>query len=181
MKKLLIGIAVAAACNQALAEGYVGVGGGMGFVTYDQKAAVSDDDSALSYKVFAGYSFNRNLALEGGYQHFTDFGQTNVGSISELAGYAVYIDLIGTIPMGEQWGLFGRLGLAGTTLEGDIAGTVGTKAHDTGPRLGAGAQFNFGKSFGVRAEWERTFKVGSNDTTGETDIDVVGASLLYRF
>jgi len=181
MKKQLIGIVLVAACNQAMAEGYVGLGGGLGYVVYDNLATVSNDDVAISYKVFAGYSFDRNWAIETGYQQFTDFGQTGAAGTTEFSGYAVYIDLIGTIPLGEQWGIFGRLGLAGSTLEGDLPGTVGTKAHDTGPHVGAGIQYNFAKNLSVRAEWEWTVKFGSNDTTGEMNMNVAGASLLYRF
>ena len=49
--------------------------------------------------------------------------------------------------------------------------------------LGLGAQYNFTPSVGLRLEWERYFEVGGKDatSTGEADIDLITAGLVFKF
>ena len=47
--------------------------------------------------------------------------------------------------------------------------------------FGLGASADIAKNFAVRVEWERFLNVGDKDTTGQSDIDLVSASLVFRF
>jgi hypothetical protein len=47
--------------------------------------------------------------------------------------------------------------------------------------LGAGVSINFGRKIALRAEYERHFDVGDEDTTGTSDIDMFSASMVFRF
>jgi len=47
--------------------------------------------------------------------------------------------------------------------------------------LGLGAQYNLSKSVGLRAEWERYFDVGDADSTGEMDVDLISAGVVFKF
>ena len=45
-------------------------------------------------------------------------------------------------------------------------------------------QYNFTKSVGLRVEWERYFEVGSsnfNGGTGEADVDLISAGVVFKF
>jgi len=44
-----------------------------------------------------------------------------------------------------------------------------------------GAQYNFTKTVGLRAEWERYFNVGDPDSTRESEIDMITAGVIFKF
>jgi len=193
MKKLLICAAVASACSSALAGGYVGFGAPGAVVWHDQATTNGTDKQELAYaaKVFVGYAFSNRLAVESGYQYLDSMSRSvpGVGTV-DIGASAVFLDLVGTFHPWEKIGLFGKVGLAWTTLESDSTSptqpaSANASVHETGPRLGAGAQYDFGNNFSLRGEWERTFKIGSNDSgnlaVSEMDVDVLNITVLYRF
>ena len=47
--------------------------------------------------------------------------------------------------------------------------------------FGAGGQFNISERFGIQLEWDRYVEVGSEDITGESDIDLFALGLRYNF
>jgi opacity protein-like surface antigen len=77
----------------------------------------------------------------------------------------------------------------GCGVKGTIAApSVSVADTDLEWTLGLGGQYNFTKSVGMRVEWERFFNVGSSpsnatagQTTGEADIDLISAGLVYKF
>ena len=58
---------------------------------------------------------------------------------------------------------------------------VSESSSGADPVYGLGVQYDFTDKFGLRGEWMRYSNVGDSDTTGQTDVDVMGVSLLYRF
>jgi OOP family OmpA-OmpF porin len=65
---------------------------------------------------------------------------------------------------------------------GSIAGASNNVGDtDVAWSLGLGGQYNLSKSVGLRVEWERYFKVGDQDTTGETDVDLISAGVVFKF
>jgi hypothetical protein len=113
-------LAMSGAANAA--GGYLGVGFGQSSVDVepvyyfiDATTSVSDTDTA--FKIFGGYEFNRNIALEGGYTYFGEFGvdyralySSYFESYKTNAG-AFYVAAVGSIPLGPV-SLFGKAGLA---------------------------------------------------------------------
>ena len=197
MKRLLVASALAATCLSAHAEGgYFGVGFGQGSVTFDPVnipgVSVTEDDKSSSFKIFGGYEFNKYFAAELGYHEFGSFSQTltsggSMGKV-ELKGHGFFLDLVGKLPLSDSFSLFGKIGLAQTTLDATYTLTgifVGccsnASASETDPRFGLGAQYNFNRQFGGRIEYERTKNVGDPNTTGEGDIDYLGIALTYMF
>jgi OmpA-OmpF porin, OOP family len=151
--------------------------------------ATTKDETDFSYKFFAGYQMNRYFAVEGGVFNLGEYSFTTTtvpaatlnGSLKNHRGGN--LDLVGRIPIGEQFSVFARLGVQ-TSKTTDLFG--GTAVAATAPsknrtdyKAGAGAEFDFTKNVGVRAEWER-YRVGDG-FNGKLDVDVVSASLLYRF
>lgn len=161
------------------------VGSGVTSVT------VSDTDRDTGYKLFGGYQFNRNFAVEGGAFYLGNFGfkattvpaGTLTGNIN-LRG--VNLDLVGTLPITENFSVFGRVGANYTQARDSFSGTGAVSVlnpspseYDTNPKIGLGIQYAFTDSLAMRAEVER-YRV--NDAVGSKgDIDLVSLGLVYRF
>lgn len=196
MKKLLIAASIAVAAMSAnvhAANWYLGLSAGEAKVSFDAldvpPISTSEDTKASSYKVFGGYNFNTNFALEGGYQNTESFSQTATFASStakvELDGSGFFIDAVGKIPTAENFTLYGKFGFSRTKLKakGFLDGVFAAELteYETNPRFGLGAQYEMTKEFGVRLDAERTFNVGDSDTTGESDVDYLGLGLVLKF
>jgi OOP family OmpA-OmpF porin len=160
---------------------------GGGFTT----TTISNDDSDTGYKLFAGYKFNRNFALEGGYFDLGRFGYTATtvpaGTLSgniKLKG--VNLDAVGILPINEKFSAFGRFGVnyakASDSFSGSGAVTVGNTSpskSEANYKFGAGLQYDFTPALGMRLEAER-YRI--NDAVGsKSDVDLLSAGLVYRF
>ena len=160
---------------------------GGGFAT----SSISHDDSDTGYKLFAGYKFNRNFALEGGYFDLGRFGYSATtvpagtlnGSI-KLRG--LNLDAVGILPINQKFSAFGRIGVNYAEAKDSFSGTGAVAVTNPNPskreanlKLGLGLQYDFTRSVGVRAEVER-YRI--NDAVGSKgDIDMISAGLIYRF
>jgi OOP family OmpA-OmpF porin len=158
-----------------------------GFVTTE----FTNDERHFSYKGFVGYEFNKYLALEGGYFDLGNFdfsARTQppgrlTGNI-ELDGFN--IDAVLSLPFTQKFSLFGRLGVNRAKASDTFTGTGAVNVLDprrdereNNVKLGAGLQYDFTPSFGMRIEGER-YRV--SDAVGNRgDIDVATLGLLFRF
>jgi OOP family OmpA-OmpF porin len=161
-------------------------------------ASCSAKDTSTAAKLFGGYQFNQYVAFEAGYVDlgkFTisankptnPFGFTADAS-DKASGFS--IDAVGTWSITPQLGVLGRIGFFRWTLDasatlstqfaGGANGSASEKATGTDADFGVGVKYDFNKSLGVRAEFQR-FKSIGNDNTGKADIDLISASFVYRF
>lgn len=153
--------------------------------------SIADEDRDLGYKIFGGYQFNKNFALEGGYFDLGKFGFTATtvpaGTLNgniKLKG--LNLDAVGTLPITEKFSAFGRVGVnyAEATDAFTGAGSVSVtnpnpSKRDTNLKLGLGLQYAFNESLAMRAEVER-YRI--NDAVGhQGDVDLVSVGLIYRF
>ena len=154
-------------------------------------SSITNDDSDTGYKIFAGYKFNKNFALEGGYFDLGKFGfaattagpGTLNGSI-KLQG--INLDAVGILPVGQGFSLFGRAGVNYAQARDSFSGTgpvnvsnPSPSKNDTNYNFGLGLQYDLNKSVGMRLGAER-YRV--NDAVGNRgDIDLFSAGLVYRF
>ena len=155
------------------------------------------DDSDTGFGATLGYQVNENFATELSYVDLGEVtydannAQASPGNesfaLSSSAAGPVF-SLLGILPVGERFQVYGRAGLALMDVEGEAAGTVGdvvTRDSASTTRsnfmFGAGGQFNIGDRFGVLLEWDRYVEVGSEDITGEADIDLFALGLRYNF
>jgi OOP family OmpA-OmpF porin len=154
--------------------------------------SISDNDSDTAYKLFGGYQFNKNFALEGGYFNLGQFGYTATtvpaGTLNgNIKLQGLNIDAVGMLPLADKFSVFGRLGLQYAQAKDDFSstGAVATPA-DPNPsknsgsyKAGVGVQYDFTESLGMRVEAER-YRV--NDAIGNTgDVDLYSVGLVYRF
>lgn len=153
--------------------------------------SMSKDESDTAYKLFGGYQFNRNFAIEAGYFDLGSFGYTaNTTPAGTLNGrikiQGLNLDLVGTLPISERLSVIGRIG-AQTARSRDTfsaTGAVGLananpRKNDVNFKLGLGLQYEFSESFLVRAEAER-YRI--NDAIGNIgDVNLYSVSLVFPF
>jgi OOP family OmpA-OmpF porin len=148
------------------------------------------DSHDTAWKLFGGYQFNENFAVEAGYHDLGRFkGVTAVTApaASTVSGrwdvYGGSVAAVGIYPVFNRFSVFGKAGLALTRLKVDVPTTIpfspsGTRVQ---PLLGVGVRFDATKAIGLRAEFERFNNVGDGDRTGQTPINVWSVSAQYRF
>jgi OOP family OmpA-OmpF porin len=110
-------------------------------------AGVDGNSHGVTGKVYGGYNFTPNFALEA--------GAARLGSMSDPGGRiganAVFVDGVGTWPLGgSKWSLLGRAGLARADFNGSVGNDSGT-----GLKLGAGVQYDLSPTTALRAEYEQ--------------------------
>ena len=152
---------------------------------------IADEDRDRGYKVFGGYQLNKNFSVEGGLFDLGSFGfraatvpAGNLNGNIRLRG--LNLDLVGTLPLGDRFSVFGRVGANYTETRDNFSGSgaVGVynpnpSAHEVNPKIGLGLQYAFNDTWAMRAEVER-YRI--NDATGNKgDIDLVSVGLVYRF
>lgn len=152
---------------------------------------MTKDESDTAYKVFGGYQFNRNFAVEGGYFNLGKFGFQSttvpVGSYTgqiKLQGFN--LDLVGTLPLNERWSAIARLGAQYAQARDSFSSTGSVRIPNANPsktaanlKLGLGVQYEVNPSMFVRAEAER-YRI--NDAIGNRgDINMFSASLVIPF
>lgn len=144
-------------------------------------AATSCDDSDLAWKIYGGLEVNEYISMEFGYVDMGEVEYTGAQTgTREVDGVTMH--LVGTYALSPNFSLLASGGL--NFLQTDVKGTVAAEDTDVAWSLGLGAQYNFSKSVGLRVEWERYFEVGSSDFnggTGEADIDLISAGMVFKF
>lgn len=155
-------------------------------------SSISHDDSDTAYKLFGGYQFNDNFAVEGGYFDLGKLGYTaNTVPAGTLKGNiklnGLNIDAVGMLPITEKVSAFGRVGLNYAQAKDQFASTGAVPASiNPSPsttaanyKLGVGVQYDFNESLGLRLEAER-YRI--DDAVGNKgDVDMYSLGLVYRF
>lgn len=208
---VVAGIVLTAACltsTPALAEDekgwYIGANIGQSAAEIDDEkitnslvgsgftvTSIDDDDRDLGYKLFGGYQFNRNFALEGGYFDLGKFSFTAntlpPGALTgEIGVRGINVDAVGLWPLSERFTGFGRVGATYAETKDEFSGsgqvTVADSSldeRDLQYKFGAGLQYDVTSALGVRLEAER-YRV--NDAVGNKgDIDLYSLGVIYRF
>ena len=153
--------------------------------------SIDDDDRDLGYKLFAGYQFNRNFALEGGYFDLGEFSFTAntlpAGTYrGEIGVRGINLDAVGLWPLSERFSAFGRIGVTYAETKDAFSSTglfittsTNPEERDMQYKFGAGLQYAMTPALGVRLEAER-YRV--NDAVGNRgDIDLFSLGVIYRF
>lgn len=163
------------------------------------------DDTDTGYKIQAGYTFNENFAVEGGYvdlgrmSYDTDIDRSAIISVhgaasAELQAYGFNIDAVGILPLGSGFSLFGKVGaiIAHTESDASVTATVSNgvdsesvneDAHKTEtslkPTAGVGFSFDLTETLSARIEYERFF--GLKTEGDDVDVDLASIGLVARF
>jgi len=153
--------------------------------------SIDDDDRDFGFKLYGGYKFNKNFALEGGYFNLGEFGFTaNTTPTGTYTGSGKFqglnLDLVGILPVSEKFSAFGRVGYIYTETKDTFSGTGAVTVTNPNPekkegnyKYGLGLQYDLTQALGLRVEWER-YRV--NDAVGNKgDIDMALIGLVYTF
>ena len=153
---------------------------------------IAVDSGDLAWGVGLGYRVNKYLAAE---VEYIDFGTTDIAEHytvdipgapvpfpgpfeltldypSKVTGPA--LSLLGTLPVGENFELFLRGGALFSSRD------VGEAFADTVWLAGAGVTWSFAKRWAIRAEFQQTGTLGETLMSGETSVQRVSLSALFR-
>lgn len=179
--------------GSALAQPYIGFSAGQADVDesmvvpglLDPGGRVDGKDGA--FKLFGGYQFNPNFALEAALVDLGDMSYSgNFTGIAPLSGpvtggrvqnSGLNLSAVGVVPLGQRLVLFGKAGIFMWYSEAtDVTNGIATRSEADGADLsvGLGASVAIGQKVSLRAEWER-FDMSN------VDVDLVTLGFAYRF
>ncbi|MBY0409429.1 MAG: outer membrane beta-barrel protein, partial [Burkholderiaceae bacterium] len=150
----------------------------------------STDNTSTGGKVFGGYQFSPNFALEGGY---FDLGRFNYSGITSGGNYSgdtrprgLNLDLVGTLPLTDRFSVLGRVGAAYARTQDNFSSTgfspavAGNRSrNDTSVKYGVGLQYAITEALSLRAELER-YRI-SDPIRNRSNVDMASIGLVYRF
>lgn len=165
------------------------IGGGIGYVQAKKGClgilsggGRACDDSDMAWGGYAGYRFFRFAAAEIAYHDLGQVTASGPGFTEHVHATAVDLTGLGILQMNDNLSAFLRLGAYRATLDTSIRGVDDhTNCNLT---YGAGVQWNLAllSGLGVRLDWQRYKKVGSDTSPyGSNNYDVLNASLYWRF
>jgi OOP family OmpA-OmpF porin len=192
--RFLLQVVVAASCllsAHAFAQPYIGFSAGQSDVDesmvipglLDPGGTVDGKDGA--FKLFGGYQFNPNFALEAALVDLGDvsysgfFTGTPGGPVSggRIQNSGLNLSAVGVVPLGQRLVLFGKVGMFLWYSEAsDVTGGFAFYSEEDGADLsiGLGASVAIGQRVSLRAEWER-FDLSN------VGVDLVTVGFTFRF
>jgi OOP family OmpA-OmpF porin len=140
----------------------------------------SCDDKDTAYRIFGGYKFHPNIAVEGGYAPLGERSSSRPGGNVTAEANAWDIVGVGSWPLGNNFSILGKLGFYNAEIK--LGGLVSGKKTTTDLTYGVGGQYDFNRNLGLRLEWNRYSGVKfAGPSGGDTDIDVLSVGALWRF
>lgn len=132
------------------------------------------DDSNIGGKIYTGGQFNKWLGAEIGYVNFGKL-ERNGG---DTKAQGVNLSLVGTVPLGDVFSVFGKVGTTYSWTKTDgVVGPTG-KENGFGLSYGAGVGFNLSPRSQLLAEWEK-HRMQFADQDADVNLYTVG--LKFRF
>ena len=161
---------------------------------------IDEDDTGVGYKLYGGVPLTRNFAIEGGFFNLGKFGYTATGNFPTVLGApagtlnadlkvpkGANLDLVGMVPFGNQFSIFGRVGVTRVQTRSSFTGTGAVffptpsngRETDWGHKFGVGLEYAFSRAFAVRAEAER-YRV-PDTLGGKANVDLFSIGLVNKF
>ncbi|HQC29065.1 MAG TPA: outer membrane beta-barrel protein [Methylotenera sp.] len=158
---------------------YLGANAGIGKPNINTPNGLDKSSSAVG-GIVLGYKFNPYLGTE---LQYTGIGKVTDNVRGTAKGDATSFTAIGTLPLNEDFSLYGKLGVAvtKTTVTSNLAPM--NDATRTAPTYGAGAEYHLNKNLGMRLGWD--YYAGAvNETGGSKNnihSNVVSVGAVYNF
>ena len=133
------------------------------------------EDTDTSWKVLGGYRFNRYVAAEASYIEWGEVTATISNGAQVAAEQHSYgLAVVGTLPLGPGFELFGKAGFLMTEQETrrSVINPSTVNRDETELHYGFGAKYAFTKNWAVRGEWEKTDKL---------KVEMLSVGVEYRF
>jgi OOP family OmpA-OmpF porin len=154
-------------------------------------SSLTRDDRDNGYKLFGGYQINRYFGVEAG---FFDLGKFSFNATTTPSGtvngrlkvQGGTFDLVGTLPLSENFSAIGRAGFTYAKTRDTFSGSGAAVVTNTtpskreaDPKLGIGLQYAFSPSFIMRGEAEG-YRI--NDAVGHrSTVHQFSVSLVFPF
>jgi OmpA-OmpF porin, OOP family len=200
----LLPLITAQAFAQDVGGYYAGISGGQSRTGFDERGIVasilppgagitglSTDERDFAYRVFGGYQFHQNFAVEAGY---FDLGKSGFAASTSPPGSldaslklrGVAVDLVGRLPIMGSLSAIARVGAQYAVARERFTGTGVVGVADTSPhdrslnyKLGVGLQYALTPAVLVRGEAER---YRMSDGVGNSgNVNVFSVSLVIPF
>jgi hypothetical protein len=170
-----------------------------------QNLDISTEDSDIGYTAVFGYRFTRYIAAEFGLAQYGDLVTSASADILFLDDenpefapstlknqYSVggpVFSMIGILPFGDKFEMFGRAGALFASSEreivlrvdGEAAAFGSSKGDSVEVVLGLGLSYHINQMYTVRAELQKLDAVGEEPRTDEQDLVFATLGFLVRF
>ena len=187
---VVLGLALGAAMPlaaqaQAATPGiYAGVSAGQAEAqAYDCAARSTCKNKGTVYRIFGGYQFSRNLAVEAAFSDLGKVSSSSPGFDQSVKVRAGELTVVASYPASERFSVFGKAGgyYAQSTSTTTQSGTTTTVRETNGnPTFGAGLQFFMTRNLALRGEGQRYMKVGGGKI-GDSPYNAYTLGLLWKF
>ncbi|MFM9436576.1 OmpA-OmpF porin, OOP family [Janthinobacterium sp. CG_23.3] len=170
-------IPFAAQAQSAYAGASVG-GVGLNIDSHDKTSSGNN----FGGKLYGGYQFNPTFGVEAGYAILGDHdASVNGVDGAHIMPSALYVAGTATMPVSEQFSVFGKVGVTANRNRFELPGGIQTlKYRNNSPLFGVGASYNFTPTLALVAEYEHFGKVQSADRT-TIKAQMLSAGLRYKF
>ena len=168
---LCIALVGALSTNVVQAEGagfYLGLDVGKAEARKYCDNIVNCDSSDTTLRGEVGYEFGNNIAAEIGYTSFGTLFNADDNNVSAKQDASAWtISALGTLPLADRFGLFGRLGMARYDLSnsGTVQNVGVDSKNSTKPYLGAGLKYDLDNNWMLRAEYQVYTDISGVDGT----------------
>ena len=145
-------------------------------------AGISCDDNDTMFRILGGYQFNKNLAVELGYNDMGEVSASGGGITANIESKIWELVAVGSWPFTPQFSAYGKLGMyRGETDFSTNAPGVGNESEsNTDLTYGIGVRWDFTKNLGVRAEYQIYKDLGGGNI-GESDVDAMSVGVIWKF
>lgn len=180
MLSVLIASALAFSSSAFAADKGFYLGGGLG-QSRTTSSATNVATTGTSFKLLGGYSFNQNFAVEAEY---VDLGSFAAVTGTDIKGNAFGVSAVGTIPLGEVFSLYGKVGATSvsTTATAQPGWMLLVPATQTksGISLGLGGEFNVSPNAAIRLSFDSyQFDALASALTGR--VATYGVAGVFKF
>jgi opacity protein-like surface antigen len=141
------------------------------------------EDKDTSIRADIGYQFNQYWSAELGYTSFGTLLKSHDNNVNaSQKADAWTLSAVGTFPIGDRFGIFGRVGAARyeTNNSGTVQGVRVKDEQQVKPYFGAGAKFDVTDHFLIRAEYQLYTDISGVDGAKD-DVQGLYAGATFRF
>lgn len=184
MKKIAIAalLSVCVAAPAVASQCYDGIKVGQANYPYSQYNSSNfysniSNNNQLAYGVLIGCYLSPGFAVEASYDMLGGFED----KYGKLKGSSFGMSAVGMMPMSREFSLYGKLGIAGTTLKDSPKPTYSGNApmNNTGLTFGFGGQFNVSRVAGIRFGYDDHEIINGSGVTDTVSVFSVGG--IFKF
>lgn len=164
-------------------DAYIGVNRttpGEAYFDFAGARHVENYNNPIARKLYGGINLNETYAIEAGVGFFGTWKVANpaAGSKEEvrLSSKMMYVAAKASMPLGERYAVFGKLGLASNKFTSESTGFASTSTSAIRPMVGFGASASVTKNIAVTLEYNFYGKVGQQYKQQKME-----AGLQFRF